>query len=384
MPANRALIWIVFSLGCVSCVEPYEPELNEPQEMMVINGVITDLPGEHTVEISRSAPYNTTAYQPVSGCMVAVEDGLGEIHTYREMEPGIYHADLPATFLAVGNCYSVRVVTPEGSSYRSDYDTLLACPPVDSVYYEVRSQPTSDPDLTLQGIQFYSDVSGGSGSAGNFRWVLEETWAYKSVWTSTYIWQGEELPVILKEDTVRKCYMTGRISSVFTATTRSLSGRGIRRNPLHYVSNATPRLHIRYSLLVDQQSLTNRAFEYWDLLRSHIQESGGLFETQPPVVSGNVYQTEDPGERVLGYFYATQSRKKRIFVESGFDFITPTYTCKLDTFMTLEAMREIYQRTPVYLFSLDPEGPFPPYLTAAYQCFDCRLIGGTNKKPEYW
>ena len=381
---NRSLIWLALGLGCLSCVEPFEPELREVQDLMVISGVITDRAGEHTVEISRSSPYNTPAFQPVTGCVVAVEDERGEIHSYEEQEPGIYRTDLPASFLAVGKSYALRVLAPDGTSYRSDYDTLLACPPVDSVYYEVMRQPTNDPDRTLYGLQFYSDLSGTKGMTGNFRWVLEETWEYKSAYTSTYIWQGEELPELLYADTVSTCYMTGRIPSVFTATTRSLSGNGIRRNPLNYVSNETPRLHVRYSLLVEQQSLTNGAFGYWDRLKALSQETGGLYETQPPVVTGNVFNTEDPEERVLGYFYATQPRQKRIFVGSGFEFTTPAFACKLDTFYILGDIVEIYTRYPIYLFSLDPEGPFPPYLTSSYSCFDCRLLGGSNKKPAFW
>lgn len=384
MRVSKILIWIFFIMGCLSCVEPFEPVLEEAQELMVINGIITNRPGEHTVEVSVSTPYNTPSYVPVAGCVVAVEDDQGEIHSYAEQEPGVYRTNLPASFLKVGKSYALRVVTPGGNSYRSDYDTLLACPPIDSVYYEVVSQGTSDPDQPLHGIQFYSAVDGTFGSAGSFRWVLEEIWEYNSAYTGSYIWQGEELPELLVEDTVTTCYMSGRIPSIYTATTQSLTGSGIRRNPLNFVSNATPRLHIRYSLLVDQQSLTNRAFEYWDRLGALSQETGGLYQTQPPVVVGNIYNTEDSEERVLGFFYATQSRQKRIFVEEKFDFTTPDYRCKLDTFQNLADINEIYFRYPIYLFSLAPEGPLPPYMTAAYHCFDCTLLGGTNKEPEFW
>ena len=387
MQVNKIVVWIILIMGCGSCIEPFEPELRESQEVMVINGVITDQPGPHTVEISLSTSYRDPIYKPVPGCAVRVVDERGESQDYLEKEPGIYEAYLPASFLAVGKSYSIAVVAPDGNEYRSDFDTLLAFPPVDSVYFEVKSQETYDPGETLYGLQFYSDLETRSGSAANFRWALEETWEYDSPYTPTYIWFGGERPIdTIFEDTVTTCYMSVPVKSVFTATTHSLSGREIKRNPLNYVSNETPRLKIRYSLLVEQQSLTNDAFEYWDRLKSMTQGTGGLYETQPPSSAGNLYNTDDPSERVLGYFYATQPRYKRIFVDERFDFRTHGYTCEVDTFQSPEEAYDKYLSLPVYLISLsiEPVGPFPPFLSGYNACFDCKRWGGTNVKPEYW
>jgi hypothetical protein len=380
MPVNRFLLPILLSLLTGSCVEPFEPELREPQEMLVVYGVITDQPGIHSVEVSLSTPYSTPSHIPVQGCIVGVEDELGQRVGYQEVSPGHYEGDLPASFLRVGKSYAVTVISAEGKLYRSDYDTLLACPPVDKVYYEVQRWGTSDPEVNLDGIQFFCDVTGDEDAARNYRWLVEATWEYRAPYTSTYIYMGGPILPLL-EDTVSTCYKTEPIASIFTASTKSLSVNGLRKNTLNRVTNETPRLQFTYSLYVKQQSLTNAAFEYWDQLKSMTSETGGLYETQPPITQGNLYNVADPQERVLGYFYATQPQEKRIFVDEEFDFYIPRYECTLDT---IERAEDLPSEFPVYLFSLNPMGAGPPFLTGGKDCFDCRKRGGTNHKPDFW
>jgi hypothetical protein len=151
----------------------------------------------------------------------------------------------------------------------------------------------------------------------------------------------------------------------------------IKKQSLNFVSNRTDRLGVRYSLFVKQQSLTRRAFEYWDKMRVQSVETGGLYETQPSSAIGNIYNTDNPDEIVLGIFYATQQQTKRIMVKNEFDFKIPHITCELEPFQGGFDF-------PYYLISLNPIGIGPPYLTGDHICFDCRIKGGTVVKPDYW
>lgn len=378
---NRALILTALILALAGCVDPYEPEISESQEVVVINGVITDRPGRHRATVSMSSPYNEPGYRPCRGCVVTVKDESGTLRTYTETAPGEYDAWFGEDFLGVGKSYSMEVVTPDGNRYVSDYDTLLACPPIDSVYYEITSRGTSDPAVTRYGLQFYCDMEGTEGGARNFRWLLEETWEYTSPNTGTFIYFGGGGEKPLLKDTVYICYSVSRIPAVFAASSRSLSVNRIRGYPLNFVSDESPRLLIKYSLQVEQHSLSNQAYAYWEQMAAQSAADGGLYETQPSTARGNFYPAGDPSEEVLGCFYATQSRQKRIMVERDFEFFIPWYTCTLDTIQSVSQLGTLY---PYYLISINPMGVGPPFLTGNRRCFDCREWGGTNVKPEYW
>lgn len=380
MRVSKYFVSILISLVYSSCIDPFQPVIEESQEVLVINGVITDRPGMHQVIVSRSSPYNDPVFMPVSGCVVRVEDDRGNMAVYSETEPGIYGSYLDASFLEVDRSYSLYVITTGGKTYQSDYDTLLACPPIDSIYFEVKSQGTSDPEKTLHGIQFYNNVTGTITTSRNFRYLLNETWQYTSPHVAAFIWSGG--PVLPNyTDSIHTCYMSNSILELFSASTRSLSVNDLKRNPLNYVSNETPRIMIRYSLLVEQQSLTNEAFHYWEKMKAQSGDAGGLYESQPSSTTGNIYNINNPEEKVLGCFYATQQQRKRLVVDNDFDFVVPRYTCELDT---VNSISELKTDFPYYLISINEMGVGPPYLWGNQSCFDCRLYGGTTEKPDYW
>jgi len=386
MQVSKYHIVIFLALICGSCIDPYEPVINETQEVLVIYGVITDKPGIHQVSVSLSTPYNDPVSVPVSGCVVRVEDELGNMAVYGELDPGTYEAYIDSSFLALNKLYSLSVITMDGDEYRSTYDTLLACPPIEALYYEVQSQATSDPNKTYYGLQFYSDVTGSDNASRNFRWLLQETWEYRAPIPANVVWDGKTIIPILV-DSIYTCYMTEPVKDLYSGTTKFLSESRLRRNELNFVSNETPRIRLQYSLLATQQSLTDEIYTYWERMESQSGDAGGLYETQPSSTLGNIYNINKPEEKVLGCFYATHQQSKRLTVnrmeiESDYEFAVPAFACHSDTTANLE---EVGVYFPYYLQSLDPMMAIgPPYVYGSRGCFDCRLIGGTNIKPDYW
>ncbi|MCK5137237.1 MAG: DUF4249 domain-containing protein [Bacteroidales bacterium] len=381
MRVSKFHIILLFLLACASCIEPFEPEIREEQELMVIEGMISDKPGIHQVIVSKSAPYNHPDFVPVNGCVVVVEDNEGNMEVYDLVGNGVYEAWLTPPFLAVEKSYSVRVETPERGHYRSDFDTLLACPPVDSVYYMEKSSGGAEPDITYRGIQFYNDVRGTRDGARNFRWISTATWEYKSPFTAQYVWNRDRVHYYA-EDTVSTCYLTETIQTVYAASTRFLTENSIYQNKLQYVSDQTPRMSVRYSLIVEQHSLSDQAYTYWEKLSAQSAQSASFYETQPSSTEGNMYNVYHSAEKVLGCFYAAQIQGKRIFVENQeLDFPVMGYTCTLDT---IENFSSFVYDNYYYLFSLAEISPGPPWLTAGKKCFDCTKRGGYNDIPEFW
>jgi hypothetical protein len=175
--------------------------------------------------------------------------------------------------------------------------------------------------------------------------------------------------------------MTETIETVFAASTQLLSENNIYQNKLHYVSDQTPRLSRRYSLLVEQYSLTDQAYNYWEKLAAQSSSSASLYETQPSSSQGNIYSATGD-EKVLGCFYATEIRDKRIFVDyKEVDFPVSAYTCRLDTLPDNSTF--LYDRY-YFLISLNPLGAGPPWLAGPDKCFDCTKRGGDNEVPDFW
>ncbi|WP_461043643.1 DUF4249 family protein [Spirosoma harenae] len=56
--------------------------------------------------------------------------------------------------------------------------------------------------------------------------------------------------------------------------------------------------------LVDirQESLSPDAFHYYELFQQQTQRTGGLFDTPPSALEGNIHNQANPDEVVIGYF----------------------------------------------------------------------------------
>jgi len=381
MQVIKHLITGFILLIIASCIDPYHPRLTETQDLLVVNGMITDKPGEHIVEISRSAPFDDPVFIPVEDCVVQVADDKGTTVAYTENSPGVYTAYLDNDFLGTNKAFKLYVFTPDGREYQSEYDSLLACPPIDNLYYEVESRETEDPDYSHYGLQFYVDVKSSGNQSGNFLWKLEETFEYHSSYIIQYYWDGIDLVEFLPKDSLYTCYKTQPIHELHTASTRYLVKNELHKYPLTYVSNQSTRLLVKYSLLARQYSLSNNAFNYWDKLNNQLTGQGGFYEKQPFTSDGNIFNVNDPDEMVLGFFYASQVKKKRIMVDKSLDFYIHYERCLLDTVESPYEIPAFFN----YVISLNPLRPDgPPYGYASPECFDCELKGGTIKPPDYW
>jgi len=381
MPVNRIYILLLLYAICNSCVEPYEPALDETREVLVISGMISDQPGRHTVTVSRSVPYKNPAFQGVEQCVVTVTDQDGNMMFFNGEGEGVYSAYIPDSYLEVGDAVSLHVVTPDDREYRSSYDTILPCPAIDSVYWELSYRETADPEKILSGVQFYLDMSGSSTDSRNLLWQVDESWEYWASLFGNRLWLENGSIIEYRSNPLFKCWKHYPLMQFYTATTRNLTSNELRRVALNYVSNESDRLSVTYSILVKQQSLSSEAYNYFVRMNEQAVELGGLYDTQPSSVIGNIYNVYDPGEVVLGFFHASQVREQRIFIQNNnfFEFYIPHISCEYEPMSAIAHWPHL--EFPIYIYS---EGPFKPSWTAQPFCFNCMLQGGDTIRPEYW
>jgi hypothetical protein len=382
MLLNKGMLYALFLVLATGCIEPFEPDIEESDKVLVIDGRMTDQPGIQTISVSTSSPYKKPQFRPVSGCVVRIEDNAGYGITFLENAEGIYQSELEPDFLVVGKSYKLHVITPDDRIYESEYDSLLACAPIDELSYKLEMQGTSNPDVNYYGIRFYLDMKGSDEDARNYLWSFEETWEYISYYNIQYIWNGSEFLDFTPQLHGKKiCYLTELLENYQVGSSSLFGSNEIHQQPLHFVSNQTPRLQEKYSMLVAQHSLSNGAFLYWDKMRGQSFDAGGMFETQPSKTTGNISNINNPEEKVLGYFFVSQVQKKRITVSEDFEFPIVGFDCPLDT---ADSVEDFGMNYPYIMYSLSVMGRGPPYAFSYKECHDCTYRRGVTSKPEYW
>jgi len=370
MNLKKYFIILSFILASAGCITQFIPETEETQSLLVVEGLITDQPGVSTVKLTRSQPIGSYAKpEPVTGCKVRIEDDDNNIYILHESEPGTYLTD-PAIFQGIiGRKYTLdieaRNASGKLSSYRSLPMEMKPVPPIDSVYYEKQIINSNDDyGAPYEGCQVYLNTIDPEGLCKYYRWDFNETWEFR-------------LPYDVDNQT---CWATDHSGAINIKSTSALTEDKIYRHPINFITNETDRLNIKYSMLINQYSISENEFGYWKRLQNISDDVGGLYDMIPASITGNVYCTDDPNETVLGYFSVSAKSSKRIMIHEGFAGLRHDFYeyCGTDTVPPGTQIPGL--GTSLWII-ID----YDAYrvLTRYRECADCSYRGSLMR-PDYW
>jgi len=388
MKVIRGTAYIYLLLLMTSCIERYYPESdNIFTGTLVVNAPLTNIPGTQTIQISRSDGLLYPEFIPESSCMVELENHLGEQLSFSEATPGYYSADVPEGFMHFGDQYMLRVVTSNGNIYLSEYSQLNPPTVIDKIYYEMESRPTADPEVFVEGIQFYIDFQIDADSSEFMRWELMETYEFHNPDYEGFIYSYDRIlrPMPDSMDD-RQCWITGHVNEIYTLDAANLSSPAYTYMPLHFVSNETQRLSYGYSLLVRQHAMDEPSFRYWDELKKNSHTQSGLYDRLPSLTPSNISNLDDPEEQVLGFFGVSGVVEKRYFVKDVEGL--KKYDVRF-CWPAQERPRFRYLMTadlPVYISNADdPETGESHSGETILQCLDCKVRkGSSGDPPDFW
>lgn len=365
------IIVLFFIFLFSSCITKFVPQTNESKELLIVEGLITDKPGASSITLTKSMPLGKKSdANLVKGCIVMVSDNTGSKTVFPETSPGVYSA--PSSFSGVvGRFYTMEIPANKASenlNYKSYPVEMKPVPPIDSIYYDkVTVETASIGKVGTEGCQVYLNSHDATSQCKFFRWEYTETWKI-------------EIPYTVPN---KFCWITGNSTAINIKNTSVLTEDKVTKFPINFVTTATDRLNVKYSMLVTQYSLNEEEYSYWEKLQNLSEQVGGLYDMIPSSVPSNIYCIDDPNVKVLGYFSVSASTSKRIFIKDNFRGLLNYYSndaCIADTIFGGE-FRQGENNTYWVLIN----NFMPPYRVITYSkgCYDCTLRG-TNIKPDFW
>jgi hypothetical protein len=366
------IIFFFSILTIKSCIVPYVPEPPENDELLVVEGLISDQHEVSTIKLSKSFPLWTNQ-NPIhlTGCNVWITDDLGHLDNLKETTIGTYITDSSNFQGAIGRKYTLHIRTnPANGSlnYESFPTEMRPVPVIDSIYYEKRVY-ASDPRL-IEGCQIYLDTFDPANTCHFLRWTYSETWEF-------------HLPFNVKN---KVCWKTENSNGIYIKNSSFLADSRIIGFPLKTIVNPIDRLSVRYSILVKQYSLNEEEFIYWETLKTSLDQVGGLYDIIPPNIPNNVYCVENPNEKTLGYFSVSAVSTRRIFIKDSFAGFDNQYEqCITDTLPgtpLIDTIRGLNTNIWVLINNSD-KVPSRIFLTQKAACGDC-MASGSNIKPDFW
>ncbi len=366
---------ILLALILGGCREPFFPDIGKYENILVIDGLVTDQEGPHVVRLSRSYLFDEKFPDPEEYAVVTVISDDNVTETFTEDRPGIYLSS--AGFRGtIGRSYKLLVTTSDEQNYESDWVQLNRVPEIDSVTHRFEERPTSDPNRSLFGMQVHINTHDETNETRYYRWEWTETWEFITPLKSSF-YPGEE-----------QCWKTTRSSSISIGTSEHLTSDVLKDFPIYFISLESNRLRIKYSSLVSQYSMSREAYSYWKSLQDITQNTGSLFDPTPAAVTGNIYNADDQDKPVLGIFQASAVTQQRIFIDrseipsyldvpSGYGF------CNFYT--TTDSAEIVYYEDHSFPLANQWVDRGVEYFqfSNSEACFRC-TFSGSNTRPEFW
>jgi hypothetical protein len=278
------LLWLLVSISLTFnlCIDPFEPDINEEKNLITIDGCLIKGQEKQTITITSSSSLMEAEFIPVENCIVKIIDGSGNEFMFYEESAGIYIAEIDDKYLQYNRNFQLVFSTPEGNTYESAHETLLESAPVDSFYYVKENQYSSSSEELEERVQFYVDLKAPEEGSRYYRWELVETFEYHSPYLIFGYYDGQNRYYYkIPSDSLHTCYTSQKVSGLYSSNTVNLIKNEKKKIPLNYVNRSSIRLSVKYSLLIRQYALNEGAYDYWHLTKVEMQESGGLYTTQP-------------------------------------------------------------------------------------------------------
>ena len=347
---------LVLLLLCCGCIKELNFELGKQEDVLVIYGVFSDQPGKRLFRVTRTNPFERQVdSEPISGATLFVQDSRANQFPFVELAAGTYLFKDTLFRAVAGEQYQLDITLPGGEHYRSDVEVMPAPVKMDRVYpgLEVREK-TFD-----QTFQLFVDTKIPADPNGIYlRWEASRVWRRTSIDFGTLFMDYFRFP------SFPICYMTEdpEPNGVRLFGSKRRDAFNLQKQEIARIE-ADYKFYERNAFEVIQYRISARAYDYWRNINLVGNPAGTIFDVPPATVRGNIYNVDNPAERILGYFEVAAVDTAYTYTERDIFRYSINDPCRRDFF------NPAWQDT----YGFDPE------------CAYCTNIKGhSTKLPKFW
>ncbi len=293
----QKLLTISLVFIAAACIDPISLRI-DGGGTLVVDGWITNEPGPLTVKVSRSIAFDNG--QPSKAYTLAERKAIvsivgtdGSMISFTEGVPGTYTSK-PAMGV-IGVSYQVLVTTSNGKKYRSGLEELKPVPKIDAMTATFQVTETlylntsGDPKIQkLEKFPVVVSVTDPPEPGNYYRWQSDGIFEFFS---------------LNDNSAIKQCWSPiTRIESTLELASDADFNGGRHEQVIALVNYDRPT---KFLIKTRQQSLSASAYNYFKKIKDQQTSSGTLFDPPPSEINGNIFNENDSGEVVLGYFGAS-------------------------------------------------------------------------------
>jgi len=328
-----------------SCIERIDLEVEEPDKVVVVDGIFSSGNGEKVIRLSKTLQVNSQINLPLENARVFVEDDQGQRIFFSEHSAGVYKSMSKAKS---DHTYRLFAELPDGRTITSNYQavpdsfSIAEINTVDTLATFLNESGATQRQKSLVYFAVAKKESVENDFFLRFRYetayqVLESKCGPFHITKACYFY-NDERPFAINLIEINK------YDSVVEFETMVL------RRKIDF------RLSELFGLDLRLLSYNKAEFEYWQNLKKLFDQEGNINDVNPARLIGNI--TADDGTEILGQF-AVVGESRKIKLVGNADFPT--------------------SRLPFCGFAGNRPFPLPD------ECCDCLgLNGATLLRPDFW
>lgn len=299
-----------------SCTEEFEQIYNTTKKIIIVEGMITNSDNLSPIILKESLTERAAGsnFRAIKGATVEVIINGSEKITLTEGEEGQYYFD-PSFEGIVGNTYQLKFSTPNGNQFESSADVLEPAVPIQKISHvlDERGIKTGDGEVSAAYL-LYSDFQDPENRKDHYfwQWKLYEQQPICRSCLGGY-WYPEPAPlgtctedrwltragINIDYQCEGNCWEM-IYSDELEANSDELSNGNLVKN--QYVGKI-PIYQWTTSLLeVYQYSVSKQVYDFINLSQKQSVISGGLADTPPAALVGNIRCTNDESINTSGLF----------------------------------------------------------------------------------
>jgi hypothetical protein len=320
--------FLAIFLFCAACVNPYLENFSGDETIFIVDGRLTNDNSGNYVKLTEAVPNSgsSTSYLPVENANVSVlENGNTEIQL-TENKAGTYN--FPLDFKGnIGSSYQLRFRTANGKAFESRVETIQPSAKIERVYHSYNDRAIKNIQSSDPGQLVYIDTKDGANTKDFYMWdwnLYEQQFFCKTCDGGFYYRDASTGPLgecrtirfrnnaKLDYSCEERCWDIIKPNKVNImnddfSNGQEIKGRLVAEIPIYQKIGAL--LEIR------QYGISEPVYSYLRLIESQGQNTGGLADTPPATLTGNVFSSTDNNQAVAGYFIVSSVSKKLYWLD---------------------------------------------------------------------
>ncbi len=333
----RVLLFVAILLIQSTCLSPLDIEPSDFEDFLVVQGFIDDDFGPHDIRITRVAKFASVraggTVSIIEGANVQIMNQFGEsaplervrVQEKRRATCGFQIVTVTTDYRTletfkgeIGSTYSLEIVTKEGLKNRSSPQTMLPTPPIDSLVVKYKELPGLDKIIPNSGVEVFASWHDPIEEENFYFWRLNGIYMLYTPDLS------DEIRCCLYDTDggAMRCFILEKnlLRNELAFSDRQVNGQiitlpvgFIKDDGFRFGDTSVPNDKL-YHVEVEQYAIPQAAFEFNEKAKTLANINGDIFDPPPLSVGGNMFNINNPEERVIGYFGAYAKQTGEIFI----------------------------------------------------------------------